>query len=587
MTLKRPNMQTRTLQKGKIPFILALLISLFFFTSSAKVYLFIHAHPDDELYFKSGWIYDRIQQGDTLIVVIATAGDANKWTYPDWEKSKDAKDFDGDGDIDMVDRGYDRMAYRSTPGLASLGLDTDTKLIFLGYADGGIFDMWENPSLQYLNPLTGANTSPYSVKAPRYSYGLSYKEQVPYTYSSLSEDIKRLLITYKPDCIMVPDFLDTPSDHGALGRVATQALYDLRANGENEWVNKVEVIWSFPSHFVWDNKDSWLGGTEFQPNTVAAFLAEPFPQDIYPPQVNYWDKLGAENKCALWRYHPYEMPNPPCFRSRKNDMIRGPFVMYDDTPPTYNITDFEEGDPTILQVKDAVPGLNTTVKSQYIYSTDGGKNWSGTHGLKGFYRNKNNKVIYHNGKYKNRPESENYSYWQGDVALSRVDAEINFEENFNTYGQVQQEYWSAEWIGWIKTVEKSGIYHFYFDADDSGFLMVNDQLLVWDHGDYKMGEPRHVSMYLEKNQVYPIHLGFWNYTETAGCKLSWKTPGSTLKQVIPSGNFLCGDAELSGELGTSEIQKIKLEGVKPEKTLYKFLSIDMAGNIGVSPAIER
>lgn len=64
---------------------------------------------------------------------------------------------------------------------------------------------------------------------------------------------------------MVPVFLDTPSDHGALGRIAIQALYDLREKGENDWVNKVEVIWSFRSHFIWRNPQSWLGGQNYLP----------------------------------------------------------------------------------------------------------------------------------------------------------------------------------------------------------------------------------------------------------------------------------------------------------------------------------
>ncbi|MDH5474896.1 MAG: PIG-L family deacetylase [Cyclobacteriaceae bacterium] len=558
-----------------------------------KVYMFIHAHPDDEIYFKAGWIFDRIQSTDTLIVVIATAGDANKWTYPDWENSSDGVDFDNDGDVDMIDRGYDRMAYRSIPGLASLGLDTDKNLIFLGYPDGGLFKMWEDRNLQYLNPITECNESPYNVDAPRYCYGLSYKESVPYTYASLSEDIKKLYTTYKPDGLMIPDFIDTPSDHGALGRIASQALYDLREEGGNDWVSKVEIIWSFPSHFVWDNPESWLGGKDFLPEEEGPFLAEPFPQDIFPPQVKYLDKLGGENKCKLWDFHPYEMPNPPCFRARKDDIIRGPFVMYDNTAPAewsdYSLSSGKEGNTSdcTIKVRDLAPGLNTTVNPQYIYSNDDGKTWNGTNGLKGFYRNKNNKVIYEGKRTKNRPETENYSYWQGDVALERIDAKIDFDNGFDPGDGINEDYWSAEWIGWVKTVEKSGTYYFYLDADDAGFLMVDNKLIVWDHGDFSMGTQRGIGIYLEKDSVYSIHMGFWDYTGDAGCKLYWKTPEETESQIIPSSNLLCGDASMEGVEGSTNIETITAVGVpfikKSSNNKMIFMALDMAGNIGVSP----
>ncbi|MFH4966438.1 PIG-L family deacetylase [Gaetbulibacter sp. M235] len=559
----------------------------------AKVYMFIHAHPDDEIYFKSGWIYDRIQSTDTLIVVIATAGDANKWSYPKWESSIDAKDFDNDGDIDMVDRGYDRMAYRSTLGLASLGLDTVNNLFFLGYADGGIYSMWEDKNSQYLNPFTKSNESPYTVNAPKYCYGLNYKTTVPYTYTSLSDDIKRLYEQYKPNCIMIPDFLDTPSDHGALGRIATQALYDLREKGNNDWVNKVEVIWSFPSHFVWANKEAWLGGSDFLPEEEGPFLAEPFPQDIFPPQVSYIDKLGGVNKCKLWEFHPYEMPNPSCFRARKNDIFRGPFVIYDNDAPS-NWSDFtskkSKKSSYSINVLDAAPGLNTKTKPQYIFSEDEGKTWKGTNGLKGYYRNKNNKTIYDSNDLKNRPETENYSYWQGDVALERIDAKIDFENEFNLGDKVNDDYWSAEWLGWVKTVDKSGTYYFYLDADDSAFLMVNNQLIVWDHGDFTMGTKRGFGIYLEKNKVYSIHLGFWDYTGYAGCKLSWKTPNQENSEIIPSSNLLCGDATIDGSDGSASIQTITALDVpfnkKSVKNKIMFMALDMAGNIGESPELS-
>ena len=37
-------------------------------------------------------------------------------------------------------------------------------------------------------------------------------------------------------------------------------------------------------------------------------------------------------------------------------------------------------------------------------------------------------VIYEGRGTKNRPETENYSYWQGDVALERIDTENRFCE---------------------------------------------------------------------------------------------------------------------------------------------------------------
>jgi len=576
--------------------------SLFVFRpeeAHGRSYIYFHAHEDDDAILIGGWAYDKIHEaGSTFKLVIATAGETSPPHWKEWVDSADFKDYSGQGkdtvSAGMVNYGYYRMD-NTIAGYTYLGLNP-TNIIFLGYGCEIIPRLWQNWDTQWKSYKNIYKQSQWTNDAPKYCYGLSYKKSVPYTGNSLKEDIKRILTTNKPDCIMVPDWIDNDAylcDHAAVSEFVLECLYELREAGGNDWINHVEINYSPATHWAQYNKASALVSKVYNPNVEIPLMKAPWPKDIFPSQMQYFDTLGGAGKQKLLRCYPYELRASIDYTCGKNDLIRGPLHMFSKDAGTQ--TNFSpmnavasRGPDCSVQVRDSEAGLNLTVKPQYLYSRDGGVSWRGTPGLKGYYENRS-RCMMMSGKEGPIPALavNNYGFWQTTnltATLSRVDPTINFPV-FNPGSGISNQYCAAEWVGWIKTPAASGVYEFSLDASAQGFVWVNNKKTVWDHQAYNLGTLRSGTIALEGNTVYPIHVGYCNYDNAApGCKLFWKTPGGSL-EIIPSTNLLCGECSVAdAPQGTTNYVTVTAAGVPFNQdsltnNKIKFMSLNMAGTM--------
>jgi LmbE family N-acetylglucosaminyl deacetylase len=102
---------------------------------------------------------------------------------------------------------------------AILGL-SPADLIFLGYPDGGLSDIFLKgwTSTPYRSGLTHATKVPYAESA---AYGQ------PQTAANLLADVEQVMISFRPTIVAYPNFIDAHPDHQATGLFVTAALADL------------------------------------------------------------------------------------------------------------------------------------------------------------------------------------------------------------------------------------------------------------------------------------------------------------------------------------------------------------------------
>ncbi|MDO4748656.1 MAG: PIG-L family deacetylase [Eubacteriales bacterium] len=168
------------------------------FFSSKKVMVLV-PHEDDDLNLMGGVIEQYIKHGSDIYVVFATNGD-------------------GDRRFDMSKMGYTRMN-EAIEALGFLGVP-EKNVIFLGYGDG-----WGENGPHIYNAEPEIELS--STAGRTATYGLSnhpaYNEGRKYTRSNFIDDIKEVILDYKPDDIFCVDY-DTHIDHRALSMIFEKTI---------------------------------------------------------------------------------------------------------------------------------------------------------------------------------------------------------------------------------------------------------------------------------------------------------------------------------------------------------------------------
>jgi len=104
--------------------------------------------------------------------------------------------------------------------MSILGLST-SDIIFLGYPDGGLNDLWTTHTTAgnlYTSPFTDTDHSPYDN---------SYTPNAPYYKESVISDIKSILMNYTPGEVYIPHVSDTHNDHSTTNRFVMRALREV------------------------------------------------------------------------------------------------------------------------------------------------------------------------------------------------------------------------------------------------------------------------------------------------------------------------------------------------------------------------
>ena len=171
-------------------------------------------HCDDESLATGGLIQTAKQAGRPVKVVVMTNGEG----FPIAAGREFRK-------LRVKPGGYIRFAETrqndTRRAAAALGLSRDD-LIFLGYPDRGLSPMW----IGHWSP-DNPFRSPYT-KLARSSYANSYRSEAAYCGRRLFEDIRSILVRYRPSDIYIPHPSDDHPDHRAAYAFVVAALSDLQ-----------------------------------------------------------------------------------------------------------------------------------------------------------------------------------------------------------------------------------------------------------------------------------------------------------------------------------------------------------------------
>ncbi len=156
--------------------------------------LIIAPHPDDEVLACGGLIQQALALEDTVWVVYVTSGDGS------WPSAWRVTGTIFPGPEDYLELGRTRIE-EAKAGAKLLGLDT-MHLIFLGYPDAGLTNLWQqNWSTPHRSAQTRATSDPYG------------KSGRTYAGRQLLNDLDSLLRTVKPSRVFAPHPLDAHADH--------------------------------------------------------------------------------------------------------------------------------------------------------------------------------------------------------------------------------------------------------------------------------------------------------------------------------------------------------------------------------------
>lgn len=200
--------------------------------------LVLAPHPDDETIGCAGVIQQALSRGAKVRVLYLTNGDNNHLSFLVYEKRPPILPFESArlGKIRSLE---------ATRGMQLLGLKKED-LIFLGYPDFGTFsifyEFWQKrePFMSWVNRISSV---PYKDCL---SFG------APYTGESILNDIKKVLIAYKPNKIFVSHPADSNVDHRAFYLFLQVALADLARElpGPKVWPYLIHCPgWPMPRNY--------------------------------------------------------------------------------------------------------------------------------------------------------------------------------------------------------------------------------------------------------------------------------------------------------------------------------------------------
>jgi len=161
--------------------------------------LVLAPHNDDETLGCGNLITKVINSGGTVKVVLLTNGDGHASAVAVSYLTIKPKSKD-----------YIRSAYarqKETESAMAKANVAKNNIIYLGYPDGGLYNMWKenwDENNLFVSNFTKQNYSPYTN---------SYRENASYCGKNLSEDLENIIKEYNPSIIAFPHPNDQHPDH--------------------------------------------------------------------------------------------------------------------------------------------------------------------------------------------------------------------------------------------------------------------------------------------------------------------------------------------------------------------------------------
>lgn len=160
--------------------------------------LVVAPHPDDESLGAGGLIHMAVKEGKQVKVVLVTNGDCFTRGVEAYQYQIKPRPYT------YIQYGEDRQR-ETLNALNELGIKNND-VIFLGFPDKGIADLWQNgwSSVARHSICTLKDAVPYAN---------SYQEGAPFTAYQLQKEMVDILEQYQPTSIIVTDSSDVNSDH--------------------------------------------------------------------------------------------------------------------------------------------------------------------------------------------------------------------------------------------------------------------------------------------------------------------------------------------------------------------------------------
>jgi LmbE family N-acetylglucosaminyl deacetylase len=182
-------------------------------------------HPDDESVGAGGIIQQAVGAGKTVRVVFITSGDG----YPQAMAAHLKRPVAELRAADFVNLASARQL-EAVEAASILGLRA-SDLIFLGYPDGALPDVYANESPSGIESPFTKLRSTYGPAVADY-HTSTHGQPAPYTRRSLVADATEVLRDSEPAQIYVTDQADTHADHQATFNVVTEAAANVGYSGE-------------------------------------------------------------------------------------------------------------------------------------------------------------------------------------------------------------------------------------------------------------------------------------------------------------------------------------------------------------------
>jgi len=191
--------------------------------------LIVAPHNDDEILGSGGVIQKHLSNGANVRVLMMTNGDG-QYRGPFVTNKKNE-----------IKLGYRRQK-ETLEALKSLGI-SESNVIFLGYPDRGLHDLWDNYwdcGTFYRSKKTGEDHTEHSD---------SFNVGAPYCGMSVVSDLMKIIGTRVPDVIYMPHPFDIHPDHWATNAFVIYSIEKLKAEyPENEKLNNIREI-TYLVHF--------------------------------------------------------------------------------------------------------------------------------------------------------------------------------------------------------------------------------------------------------------------------------------------------------------------------------------------------
>src|SRR6266850_471996 len=258
--------------------------------AAAKTILVFAPHPDDETLVAAGRVRAAVLAGDTVKIVVVTAGDSS-------------------GGVDEAAR----RAGESVAAAQLLGL-TEQDVIFLGYPELGLLQIYNAASPTDVITSKAGQTQTYGNRGlggmdfHRYRFG----SPGPYNRVTMEQDIRTLLNDYQPDEVYTASHFDTHPDHLVTALLVTEALVSLKRSGTALSTKLYQGI-------VWPpTSDNWPEAGGCAPNV-------PFPALQMQTQLEWKRTLRAvvagDLKCRAIDAYPSQVTTHLLSFARKDEFF--------------------------------------------------------------------------------------------------------------------------------------------------------------------------------------------------------------------------------------------------------------------------